>query len=719
MQAAIAQAFGVGMSDEGPMATGPGYLAHFDTQGVTIQTPLEGADPQPLRLELSAIRRGDRIVFEPSGQAAPLTRGQTVVYAHGSGIEERYEAQAQGIAQSFVFEEPLVGSGPLVVEFDLDTDLVADVPRSSGSGILFEHAGRGGVHIGEVTGIDAAQARAPGGLAIVDGKLELTLPEAFVDDAAYPLVLDPLIGGSFRVGDPAWSETAQDIAWEQDGSLYLVVWTRFYSLFNTDLLAQRISTGGLPTGPLIVLEGSSLTLTGTAAVAASGPRDHFFVAWSSFTSGFGWDIAGRTVRSTGATSLSSVIPITSGGADEIHPDVGGSNAGLTGDVVVVWEESGSRILARAVLIDSVGTPSTPFFANPLVSLSTTAADRVERPAISKAGGINAAYLVAWEEFFNSPAPGDHDLWSTIIDNRGNSVAPRLALKQTIGPDETFVDVDGGDGEFLAVWSYDSEGTGTDRDIEAAFVEFSGGNATLQTPFFVEANLFDDETFPSVADTGHKYMVAWTDQAGSHDETYLAGVCKDTRIVCEPKSYVFGSFLASTLSTAMAANRSGGIVGANDEATLIWTAQDKLTSGPNAILGQRIEAFGGGTQTNVFGGCGGGGSLRFSGAIAIGNPDFRIELSGVTPAATSALLLVNFGTAALLQCGPCRVDTASNVRIGVVVSGGEATVNIGIPGDPSLEGIAGTVQGLIVNSPGPCGRFPKFSASNRQHFTLTY
>lgn len=119
-------AFGV-TDDSGVLrAGGPAYSATFDTDGCEF-TPLLGARAPrtyPLRCSLAAVRRGQTVVYTRNGvPAQPQREGTTIRYLRTSELVERYDVGSAGIEQSFVLATRPAGSGELVVELDVATDL--------------------------------------------------------------------------------------------------------------------------------------------------------------------------------------------------------------------------------------------------------------------------------------------------------------------------------------------------------------------------------------------------------------------------------------------------------------------------------------------------------------------------------------------------------------------------------------------------------------------
>jgi len=99
------------------------------------------------------------------------------------------------------------------VRLQVRTDLKLSEQRGSDGSLRFLGEEFGGVTIGQVVGIDGNGDRATGSMQYEDGVLELRLPQSFVDGAALPLVLDPMIGSEIAIGSSStYHQHSPDVA---------------------------------------------------------------------------------------------------------------------------------------------------------------------------------------------------------------------------------------------------------------------------------------------------------------------------------------------------------------------------------------------------------------------------------------------------------------------------------------------------------------------------
>ncbi|TAJ16148.1 MAG: hypothetical protein EPO68_11565, partial [Planctomycetota bacterium] len=393
-------------------AAGPGYKAHFRSGSVEITPPLGQDAPRslPLVFALESIDLGATRVLTASGAVEPVQDGQSARYVHGGGIVERYDARVDGLEQSFVLDERPQGAGDLVVRGRASTELV---PEAKGAGLFFRAAGLDGdrgLEYGGVTGIDANGRRMPGSVTWLGDAIELRLPAAFVATAAFPLTIDPVIGGTFSVANQFNTFFADpDVAFHLATPTYLVTFERVWSATDFDVYAQRVSVEGNLVGAQILLETSIFNLALNPTVAICSPSGSFLVAWQQSSNVNGpFDLVAKSVSaSTGLQSLPVTLNTVAAGST-IDPDAGGSAVGAAASVFVFWTQLGANpgIHYARVDVPASGAPSL----NGKYQLSADPND--SKPTVSKYR-LNA-HLVAWQRFYSTPAPGDHDLFHAVV-----------------------------------------------------------------------------------------------------------------------------------------------------------------------------------------------------------------------------------------------------------------------------------------------------------------
>ncbi len=717
LESLLESGFGIEARGSGSWITaGADYRARFDSRGVRF-TPALGPDAprsMPIELRLREVRRGSETRLEPR-PVDPRQLGELVLFEHADGIVERYAVSAQGIELSFVFPEPLEGSGDLEIELELATELEAIAGRTARDPLRLEVGNFGGVQIGTVTAIDQTGRSVPGELHTDGDSLTLSIPAGFVDEALYPLVVDPFIGTLFPLTSINANSTNPDVAYDFGNDMFLVVWQRTYSANDNDIYAIRVRSQA-PTVPLRLLD-TALVDARAPTVACCWASQRFFVAWQErATSATPWQIRGRAFDATdGALSNTIDVSSTFTLVEGTQPDSGGSS--VQNRVVVVWNEEGD-IVGNRVTVPASGDPSRVIGnQKTIVGLGGFSA-----PAISKSSGGIDRYLVAFERTTSSPTL-EVDIWGAVVDSNVNTLAPAQTLANVQGAYETAPDVDGDGEDFVMAWTIDKNpGGATDRDIQAQQYHYDSGSIFHATPSF-DVRTPGDQFAPVVADAVTKYLVAWSEALSSSPAgaVGLNAICKGSASLCEVDRFLTSTSWFAGSFKAIAAKFAAFSLSKNDEALLVFQGVDRQNFVDGVIYAQRLEAIGaGGPVIDLGGGCGGGGTLSTLGSLAIANPDFELRLQGASPVGAPALFLFNFGPPVFSSCGPCFSDLRSDFRINRVVgSGGFVSIPLPLPADPTLFGVAGTAQAILFNSPGPCTRYPQLSNSNRIHMTMGF
>ncbi|MEZ5967133.1 MAG: hypothetical protein R3F56_25080 [Planctomycetota bacterium] len=707
---AVAGATRLAVEGAGLRGGGAHYAVSLDATGMTFTPALGRAAPRdmPLRLRFDSIRRGGKTVrtAQAAPQHAPTRRDLMATYDRGDGVSERYQVRADGIELSFRFEHPLPGSGDLVVRMSVDTELTAR-PGDGAHGLRFAAEGLGWVGVGDVTGIDANGARTPGSLRLVGSWLELALPAAFVDSAAYPLVLDPLVGTGRDLGDPIHHDADCDVAYDNSFGVFLAVWERTFSSTNVEIRAQRMNYDGNLVGSFIaVTSGTPLKINPTVACVAES--DRFLVAWQEGASSAGpWTLRAAAVDAADG-AVSNSIAVSSGTVSSVFPDAAGDTAFGDDEALLVWQEVGGGIRAANVTVP-IGH-GDPTVLGSVKTVTTNPTDRF--PSITKSGGSDRRYVVVWDRQVGS----GRDVFARMLSSTATPLGSELAVGNSLS-DESHPNVDGDGNQFVVVWQRAESLGASSHDIYCRKVLRNGSNLTMpRLAQKVEADPDDDETDPAIVFIGSKYLVAWVD-----NNTYpnfaigLRTLDPDTCTFCGRRYSVTGTQPFNSLPE-LAAQRSYGET--LDRALVVFTSADAAVSTISSVRGQVFEAIGaGGAEVDLAGGCGFGGALSTNGPPAIGNPFFGLTLVGASPAVVTGVLSFNVPAPPLVVCGTCTIlDPAITVEMPVI--NGQGTIYLPVPClpfllDRSLEFQVATFGGGVS----PCLFTPSFSFSNRLRVTF--
>ena len=695
---AIRAGFGASRDGDVVWGLGPDYKARFSTGGFELHVALGDLVEHNrwISFRFDGVRRDGAATTLGPGPAEPELNGDTVVYDHGGGLLETYEVLREGIEQSFVFDARPEGTGDLIVSGVFDTNLPRPIEGVASDRLDFALDGVGGVRIEKVLGIDAAGETAEGWMRLSGDRFELGLPAAFVDGAAYPLVLDPIIGADFIVSS-SFDESDPDVSYNESTNTWLVVWERQFSGTDIDIRAQRLTSTGSLTGGVIAVESNIGDFTINPAVGNTNNLGGWCVVWQEATSIFGAaDIQARGVSGSGVVS-STILTVDSGTASAFTPDV--SDSTTDARFLVVWDESGGGIRGRVISLNSSFEPLLILFGSPIISISTDSDDNA--PAVTKSGSAFAQWCVVWERFFATPSPGDHDLVARMVSFSSALLTSEEVLS-TVGPDEENPDIDGDAADFVVV--YDKEGVfgDGDEDAFARTLTYDGAFLNWGSEEAIDADLNDIEEEVHVAFTGESYVAIYQDQFSSTNEYDIYAVELDA--VDAEACTAFPEFIgpgfddgnfcqvASTYTQATA----GG-----DEVMIVFETTDPDTFDGD-IYAARFES--GGDIVDLGGECGSGlGPAAFASCAVTGNDDFQFGLRDA-PAFTSAFLVLSLGRLDI-PCGSCVLvpdfTTGTVISTGTTDFLGNEVFVIGIDSDPDLIGLGLYVQWALIGGTSAC------------------
>ncbi|MBK8096323.1 MAG: hypothetical protein IPK26_04405 [Planctomycetes bacterium] len=714
--AGLRSATGLAAAGDHLQAIGHAYSARIDQDGLRYEPGLGAAAPaaQHLALSLVEIRRGDQVVWRKGTPSAPVQTGaRRAELPHGI-CRERHDVTPEGIELSLEFPAPLPGHGDLVASFHCATSL--PVVERQGAGAVFLLPGVGGVSIGGVTGIDAHGTNTAGSLQVVGDRLELRLPGAFVEHAAWPLILDPLVGTQFLASTAASVDSQPAVAYEASNDAYLVAYRYTGAAGSMQIRGCFVTGAGTPQGSMVVL--ATAPWLDAPKVANIAPHDTFVVAWLEAATPFGTtDVRVRTVRSqfgapgslgtaTTVAAFTSCFDLAAGSTTNnralllLGNATGGGNAEVLLMQLSVAGPTATPLIESSTVVQALGTP-------------------VPHVAIS-ANATLGHHMLAWI--------ASNTLWTGTcgptgallavpfgVDGGGNGYLPRA------------VDVDGapaGNGEaaYLIAYEYDNQTT-LDRDVWLArqFVYADGsqvflGYAELDvTPGTVQMQ-------PAIAWCGYKFVALWASQllqGGGFDVRGSEWWSDMTR--CGVTFSLLG--VNQTISRSQEIQpavvgkaASGGVGG---DGLILFTEADDGPPFATDLVASRYTALGtGGAIIRQGSNCGTPGTIGTNGPAALGNTDFRITLTGAPPGGVPFLLWSLPGGET--TCGACSLSNTLSAEF-VVPIGGAASSPFPLPCSfTAYLGVTLQTQwAVLASGQSPCAGFPglNLSFTQRQRFTL--
>ncbi|MBK8097362.1 MAG: hypothetical protein IPK26_09650 [Planctomycetes bacterium] len=659
----------------------PRYKVRLGADGFEFTAALGRAAVRnaTMTIGVTSIGRADSMANCPA--VAPTSSGTRVEYDRGVATE-RCDVGVTDMAWSFLFIKRPAGSGDLVVRGRLHTDLtITEEPE----GLRFEQPGVGGFHMTRVVGIDANGERVDGTLQVDGDRIELSLPAAFVDRAALPFVLDPLIGSAFTLGLLTQPIDVQPrAAFDATTDSYLVVWQGVFSLTDVDVYGQVISRAGSLVGTRIPIAVAAATVEHQPDVANVNPRSAFVVV---YTSGLATAIVARGVSTAGTVSAQFGVSTVNAQAATVGGDSVETPTVVPGAAVCVW---------RATGLDALQATAITVQRN--LSLTVGAIRTFETgvgagaPRISKGGGGTRRFALAYQRGTGTTSP-----WLIVVDLAGTPITSPLPL----GPGGMLARtpaVDGDGSTFVAAW--DDDALGQQRQIVARRVEFAGGVGGLVAgPIAPIANApAVDDRVPSVLWTGGSALVAWW-QSNAGNTAQVRSIDPFSCTGCEG-TFLLGPSDFNSPGTGCAAAAGGGPA---DDALLVWNAPQASNPNNSDIIA-RFWRSADGTATTVANGCGLGGVAHAT-CLRVPNPDFAHRLRGARPN-TPAFLLQSLGQESDV-CGSCTRVPALAGAVALFVTTdfeGNAVVRSAIPNNPALRGLVQFEQWLTLSSTGACATF---------------
>ncbi|HEX5051843.1 MAG TPA: hypothetical protein VFZ65_08735, partial [Planctomycetota bacterium] len=664
-------------NEDGLIGFGAGYFARFRDHEVRYDVTQErGATPAFVTLSAPAVTR-DGVAVAIHAGVAPVTNDRRATYGRATGIDERYDVGPDGIELSWTFAERPPGEVDLVVRYAVETSLGA--PVSDAGGLKFDN-GSCGVTIGRVTGVDHTGASVAGAVQWDGTGVRLSLPAAFVDSAAYPIVLDPALGSTIAVA-PLAPLTVSDACYDATTDRWLVAWSQTAAGPNNDMiLAQLVAnaSGALVGNAIVVVVAN--TISEPPRVANHGLRDEFAVA---YISDFNSVEVVRVSAITGAVLGSTTVATTTGldflydvniGA-LVEPPIG-SDSGFT---VLYFDFTGSGAIKanRLTYLPSgslqVG-PSVPIWTN-------SSAAAFSSPRMSRAAGADGKLLAVAVRF-----NGSNSIVTGLLD--AGSVNPGITgvLDSNLPTGGlATVDVDGYAGRWVV--AYDAPGpnlvSGPGVRVRPVALTNTGNSFVVGAAFSFGGFPTNQASYPSVAYALGRAWLGYYSLGST-----LGGAVANRRVValdstsCTTCGDTFSVLFAnSSPSTSLIRNRclatttSGGKPN-GEEALFVW-ADPSLVVSSTALIAQRLRDFGTvGTTANLGGGCGTTGTLAFNHPPGIGSSGFRCTLSGLPP--TALLPIFNFSPpTSTFPCGAC-VWTPFSVTLTPPILGGAAFVEFPIP-----------------------------------------
>lgn len=610
----------------------------------------------------SASRIGDRIVIERQG------------------FTEIYDLSLDVVEQSFLVPKRFA-EGDLDFRIPLATDLPG--MDSTDGGLRFGRSDLGEVRYGDATIFDAAGNRVHAKSQRVDGAIRIVVPDAFVDRAVFPIVIDPLIE-TIAVDIGTDDMKNPDVAYAPTNNLFCVVYERVFSSTDVDLLQHRYEFDG-DFIDQVLLAGDTSAETHPAIAHAGG---NFLTAFRDI--GFvGARIKARN-RIASNTSLGTLFDVSGATEDEEGiPDIGATSAGTAFPFLIAYTTRATLFPPHDHYI--VATTFSPSGAIGTTTTASKSFDAYLNPRVTQQVRFGGAYMVVFEAEDNPVlGPPEHDVMAFQVDPvTGDRIGSNFELCDTAEFVDTAPDV-GGDGvDHLVAWS--SKGTSGDADLLARRYRHDGTSSPLDGVFsLTDLDHTGAETLeqldPVVGFDGARFVVLYRETGtGSSNFDIVASTFFATGT-----SPFSGSQLALekhvtlTKTSQIELDPALASCGA-DQAGLHFTAWTMQFHGTDRdIRAALFSSLGAGADAvTIQTGCGSPEPALVTSSQAVIGAPYQIIVN-----ATNPLLLIGFSTS-IPMCpgqGGCVLGVSPITMIPVPV-----LIQTTIPADPALLGAPFALQ----------------------------
>jgi RHS repeat-associated protein len=518
--AAVVEQAGNTIQDSGngrpPFVERPSHRAQFTGDGLAF-LPLGDNAPAgvPLTLTVAPVTATIGGLALNGGGPWPATvEGNVVRVPRGPNLVAEAVARDGGIEQRWLIPTNPRLAGDLVLAVEVETALGL-ARAEGGDGFVFRYVDPVTGQMTPVTGygralaLDAngrgkrawlvAEELEPSPEGLHRYRIEMTIPAAWLAEATYPVLVDPLLGSLLRLDGglgQSGSQTKPSVAYNSANDEYLVVWQ------DKDLYGQLVDGQGIPAGDgNIVVTSDSTHGYHDPDLAYNPDEDAYLVVWSDDYD----NLWGQTLQADGYP-FDSIFQIDEE-SEEARTQPAVAYSASAGAWMVAWQawnkETGSYDIKAQAIYGSESWEAVFTVYSGGGSDST-----LPDVAANDSGG----FLVVWEQAVTELF-GNSDLYAqrvTIEDISGNTIE----LNQTGTQVAPAVTYNADDDHYLVVWQdYEDDygGSGYDAIWGQRFYGTAAGGTTLGSAFNVEGSDGADSAVPAVtyhsALTG-TYMVAW-------------------------------------------------------------------------------------------------------------------------------------------------------------------------------------------------------------------
>jgi len=572
----------------------PAYRAEFTPDAITYYQKRDGQNQgnDTLQFRLISIGSSGKL-FSINRPSSLISEENRVTYFRTPLIREIYEVRKDGVEQSWIIEQPLTdNSGGMIINGMLTTQLH---PRSNNKGGIdfFNKSGDYVTTYSNVTVIDKEGKKIILSPRYEDSRLTITVPEKWLDEAVYPVVVDPVLGADIRVDNLVTTDNYPAIAF--DGTNYLIVWQsgtpNATGTGTTAIRGARVSNAGT------VLDATPLTIGDNTtrddefpSVTYDSVNSRYVVVWmmwndttSPVTTA---NIYRNTVTTAGVVGTSAMI-LSNGNRILAYPAV--ACCDLNDNYYVVYGRNNAQ-----------GTTSFNNFWGQTYNRNTHTAATASNPAVTVSSGTitpnteprsaprlyslsTTKYLLTWETF-GADTNGDISAnLVTVTTTPSYTWGTQVSVANTAATLQRYPRAAFDGTNALIVYQ---QGATTTADIYSRFVTPGATNLTLGTTYAVSTVAGSGQMYPDVAYTAgscsatpiNRYMVVWQDYRNNATYPDIYGAPMDTGGVVETDA---------AISTNTTYTKERPVIAADSGGCGYMTAWSDMRNGNADIYANRI------------------------------------------------------------------------------------------------------------------------------------
>jgi PKD repeat protein len=425
--------------------------------GLCYRPKINGSPELHLKLERVTIGQTELYSSNQSAEQRVENDAQSaeLVLPH-AGFEERYFPRRDGIEQRFVFNTRPAGRGALEFSCALECQRLAPVAArvQRAGGIQFTQPdGSFAARYGQVSVTDAARhvINIEPALSVDGRSVGFSIPETWLREAVFPVVVDPLVGGDFVVSpDNPTGVGAPTVAAGVNN--YLVVWDDFALGANApQLLASIVTQTAVVSNPIILTPTTAAPLPYRfQRIESAFDGISWLVVWAQDTA-TGSSIHGAIISSgASATATTNTIP-------PVGTVLGGTDFNIAGTTGTVQEDPLVTFNGTDYLVAWTTGPAVGQSGSQIFYVRVTTGGQVSTPQIVPARTNPPNQAI----FFLS---GNNPSGDTLMLYRENAETPLQTRSTRIASDGTLRDPGG-----TSVFVEDPSLGGFGRPIGAAFI----------------------------------------------------------------------------------------------------------------------------------------------------------------------------------------------------------------------------------------------------------